>query len=557
MPSKNICLLATVLLITFFIYLPAAGGPYLSDDYPNLVNNHKILLQEITLKTIKEAAFSSSSSLLGRPLSMLSFTINYTLAGNKDPYFVKLINIFIHIITGIGIFILTRILLAHLINVSSRENALIQPVSLFVTTFWLLHPLHVSTVLYSVQRMTLLSAFFIIYGLISYIKLREHTVKYNRHYPLLITSLVLFTVLAFLSKENGALLPVFALLVEILVFRFYAHRDTGKFIRIFHKLSLYLPALFIISFLAFQYFTLMGETLPPHYFTIEQRLLTQARVLIHYIGWLSLLNPMPMSLYHINFELSSGLFTPPTTLISIFFIMSLLILSIVSFIKRKFLVLGFGIAWFFIGHLIESTTIPLMLMYEHRNYLPGYGILLILSFYFLKIIYTRTTSHKKVLLFSCILILPLVLTYERTQAWASDKSFVINMLEKQPGFSWAWEEAALFLSNTGNFEDAYKAAQYAQSLAPEESTHIFTEAFMRCRHEPGKSFPEPLISKLLTAAKDEKLKPIDLTRYREMINACIESEVNHGTLKGIYVIGLENKNHLFRKFSINALNVKR
>ncbi len=557
MPSKNIYLLVIVVAITFFTYLPAAGGPYLSDDYPNLVNNNKILLQEITLKTIKEAALSSSSSLFGRPLSMLSFTINYTLTGNKDPYFVKLTNIFIHIITGIGIFILTRILLAHLITISSRENELIQPVSLFATTFWLLHPLYVSTVLYSVQRMTLLSAFFIIYGLITYIKLREHTVKYNRHYPLLITSLVLFTALAFLSKESGALLPVFALLVEISVFRFQAHRDAGKFIKIIHKLSLYLPALFIVSYLAFKYFTLMGETIPPHYFTSEQRLLTQARVLIHYIGWLSLLNPMPMSLYHVDFELSTGLFTPPTTLISIFFIMSLLIISIVSFIKRKFLILSFGLAWFFIGHMIESTTIPLTLMYEHRNYLPGYGILLILSFYYLKIIYTRTDSQKKALLISCILILPLVLTYERTQAWKNDKSFVINMLEKQPSFSWAWEEAALFLSTRSNFKEAYKAAQYAQTLAPEESTHVFTEAFMRCRHEPEKSFPEPLISKLLTAVKSEKLKPIDLTRYRDMINTCIWSEVNHETLKEIYVIGLENKNHLFRKFSINALNVKR
>jgi hypothetical protein len=148
------------------------------------------------------------------------------------------------------------------------------------------------------------------------------------------------------------------------------------------------------------------------------------------------------------------------------------------------------------------------------------------------------------------------LTYERTQAWASDKSFVINMLEKQPGFSWTWEEAALFLSNAGDFEEAYKAAQYAQDLNPEESTHIFTEAFMRCRHEPEKSFPDALVSKLLAAARNEKLKPIELTRYREMINSCFESEVNRGRLKEIYVIGLENNNYLFRKFSMAALNAK-
>ena len=80
---------------------------------------------------------------------------------------------------------------------------------------------------------------------------------------------------------------------------------------------------------------------------------------------------------------------------------------------------------------------------------------------------------------------------------------------------------------------------------------------MHCRHEPDKSIPEPLITKLLTAAKDEKLKPIDLTRYRDMINTCTGSEVNRETLQEIYVTGLENKNHLFQKFSMAALNVKR
>jgi len=549
--------LGAVIVITFLTYLPAAGGPYQSDDYPNLVENHKLILEEITLTTIKEAAFSSSSSLFGRPLSMLTFTINYTIAGDKDPYLIKLTNIIIHIITGLMIFIISRMILGRLLPANSKDNNLVLPVSLFVTTFWLLHPLYVSTVLYSVQRMTMLSAFFTMTGLITYIKLREHTIKYNQYYPWLITSLILFTALAFLSKENGALLPVFALLIEITIFRFQAHKDTGKLIKIIHKLSLYLPALFIVSFLAFKYFTLMGDFSPPHYFTPDQRLLSQTRALIHYIGWLSLLNPMPMSLYHMDFELSTGLFSPPTTLISTLLISFLLIICVVSITRRKHLILGFGLAWFFIGHMIESTTIPLILMYEHRNYLPGFGILLILSFYFLKTIYAGINNQKKILLFSCILILPLFLTYERAQAWVSENSLVINMLKKRPGFSWTWEEAALFMSKAGNHEEAYKSIQQAQALAPEEPTHIFTEAFLRCRHETEKGFPEQLIPKLFTAATTVKLKPNDLTRYANMINACFHSEVNHEILKEIYTIGLKNDNHSFRKFSSDALSLKR
>ena len=557
MSSLHKILLGVVLAITFVIYLPAAGGPYQSDDYPNLVENQKILLEEITLTTIKEAAFSSSSSLFGRPISMLTFTINYTIAGDKDPYLIKLTNIIIHIITGIFIFIMTRMLLGHLLPVNTKDNILIIPVSLFVTAFWLLHPLYVSTVLYSVQRMTMLSALFTAIGLIAYIKLREQTIQYNRYFPCLITSLVLFTTLAFLSKENGALLPVFALLIEITIFRFQTHKNTGKLIPIIHKLSLFLPALFIIAYLVFKFFTLMGDFSPPHYFTPEQRLLTQPRALIHYIGWLALLNPMPMSLYHMDFELSTGLLSPVTTLMSILFVTFLLIICIATIVKRKYLIPGFGLAWFFIGHLIESTTIPLILIYEHRNYLPGFGILLILSFYFLKTLYAGIHNQKKIILLSGILVLPMLLTYERAQTWVSENSLVIDMLQKRPGFSWTWEEAALFMSKAGNHEEAYKSIYRAQELAPEEPTHIFTEAFLRCRHEPDKTIPEALIQKLLTAVTTVKLKPNDLTRYANMINTCFHSEVNHEILKEIYTKGLKNNNLSLRKFSSDALSLKR
>ena len=37
---------------------------------------------------------------------------------------------------------------------------------------------------------------------------------------------------------------------------------------------------------------------------------------------------------------------------------------------------SFGIAWFLIGHGMESTFLPLEIVHEHRNYLPLFGILL-------------------------------------------------------------------------------------------------------------------------------------------------------------------------------------
>ena len=45
--------------------------------------------------------------------------------------------------------------------------------------------------------------------------------------------------------------------------------------------------------------------------------------------------------------------------------------------SRRFPLAAFGIAWFLIGHSLESTFIPLELVHEHRNYLPLFGMLLL------------------------------------------------------------------------------------------------------------------------------------------------------------------------------------
>ena len=39
--------------------------------------------------------------------------------------------------------------------------------------------------------------------------------------------------------------------------------------------------------------------------------------------------------------------------------------------------LAFGIAWFLVGHSIESTVFSLELYFEHRNYFPGVGLFLL------------------------------------------------------------------------------------------------------------------------------------------------------------------------------------
>lgn len=81
--------------------------------------------------------------------------------------------------------------------------------------FWVLHPYFVSTTLYIVQRMAQLTTLFSLLGIIGYLKGRFLLDKRPIvSYVTMTLSIGLGTLLATLSKENGALLPLLLLVIE-------------------------------------------------------------------------------------------------------------------------------------------------------------------------------------------------------------------------------------------------------------------------------------------------------------------------------------------------------
>ena len=130
--------------VIFLLYYPGTGGPYILDDLARLTANTKLKLTDLSLPAIYAAAFSEKSGILYRPIAMISFSLNYYIAGNTDAYSIKLTNIFIHILTTCGIFLLTIGLLRRAGIADDRRRWW---TALFITALWALHPLHVSTVL--------------------------------------------------------------------------------------------------------------------------------------------------------------------------------------------------------------------------------------------------------------------------------------------------------------------------------------------------------------------------------------------------------------------------
>lgn len=370
----------SVLLLTFAVYHPGLSGPFIFDDWPGVVQDEHIRLNDLDFWSLKQAAFSGTSGMLGRPVSMLSFALNYYAAG-MSSYSFKLVNVFIHLANGIGVYVMTCLLLGanqQRIQPSLSEGH-IQWVSLMVAAAWLLHPLNLTGVLYVVQRMASLSSFFMIWGIVFYLLGRKRLYEGSGGKLFVPAALLIFTFLAVFSKENGALLPLLVLIVEVVFFGFKTARPTDRnlLVAIF-GLFVLIPAAVALVFLA-RHPDWLLNVYSMREFSLSERLLTETRVLWIYLKMIVVPTPQELGIFHDDIALSRSFVDPIGTLISAVGLAALLGAS--WLFRKRLPILSFGLQFYFAGHIMESTLIPLEIAYEHRNYLPMYGILLPLFYY--------------------------------------------------------------------------------------------------------------------------------------------------------------------------------
>ena len=365
------------LMVCLAIYLPGLSGPLLFDDRPALTVNQLVQVSGAEFDRWRVAAFSSYSGPLRRPLAMLSFAANHAVAGTFSPVGLKAVNLGIHLAIATLLFSLFRRVLGALeIGRDSQVRCLIAFVAASV---WLLHPLHVSTVLYAVQRMAQLATLFAVAGLWVFVRYRQQWVERGASAGELVAAalwLLLLTVLAALSKESGALLPWLLMVMEVCVFRGrWAGRPNAP-LRVAGWGILLLPVVAVVLL----YLTnpqVLERAYAGREFTLVERLLTQARVLWRYLGWLCLPNINDMGFQHDDIPLSTSLLRPFSTLVAV---CAWLVVVPVAFLsRRRYPLLLLAVLFFLVGQSMESSVIPLEMVYEHRNYLPGIFVCLALA----------------------------------------------------------------------------------------------------------------------------------------------------------------------------------
>ncbi len=368
-------LLLAVLLATALVYAPGLSGGWLFDDYPNIVDNNSVQLQQVSISSLSGAALSSPASVFKRPLASLSFAANY-LADGLDPFGWKLANLLIHLLNGVLLFVFTRQLLRLLPDSPDQPSA--GTLAALVTGAWLLLPINLTGVLYVVQRMTSMANVFVLLGLVGYLAGRRRMLAGRPGLVWCWASLVGGVLVGMTAKETAVMLPLYALLLEWLVFGF--RRSVAPDAQPRHDrrlIALYLLVLVLplLAGLAWQLPQLLDPTSwATRDFTLTSRLLSEARIVPAYIAWCLLPLPHWLSFYHDDVIVSQGLLQPPTTLAGLLLIAGLLGLAFC--LRRRHPRWTLGIGLFFAAHLLTGTILPLELVYEHRNYFASYGLLL-------------------------------------------------------------------------------------------------------------------------------------------------------------------------------------
>jgi protein O-mannosyl-transferase len=357
---------AVLLALTVGVYWPGLQGGFMFDDYPNIVTNPSIQIQSLSPTALSEIISSGGTGVLGRPLSMISFALNHAASG-LNPFSFKIVNLGLHLFNGILIFWLARALLRQIDPAASGM------LPVWVAAAWLLHPINLTPVLHVVQRMTELSTLFTLAGLLLYLHLR---VSPSQSVPLRVagwTGVLTLWLIGFLGKESAVLAPLFALLIELFVLH---QRGNDKPICVLCRLAglgLFVAAVAaVIAHIGIAAFS--PEAFRYRDFSMSERVMTELRVLWFYVQLILLPAPSSFGLFHDDIAISRGWLSPWTTLAATIGWV-IVLAGLIKYARRAPLV-AFGIAWFLVGHLLESTILALELVHEHRNYLPAFGLLL-------------------------------------------------------------------------------------------------------------------------------------------------------------------------------------
>ncbi len=534
--------LPALLTLAAIVYSPGLHGPWLFDDYPNILENAVVRLEVLGAASLWQSAFGGQGAgPFGRPLAYLSFALDaYRAGGTGSAFPFKLTNLFIHAVNVVLVWLLAGAIARRLPRLPH-----VPVFALGVAVLFALHPIMLSSVLYVVQRMTSLAATFSLAALLCWLRARQCTTTVaadaasTSAHPVQVASAAnrvnvgaartaawllaggVFFLLGIFTKENAVLTLPLALLLDATLYA--SARPWCWWGRLAPR------ARWALLGLAAVVTALVLTTAAQHFaggyaarsFTLAERLLTEARVLWFYLGLIFLPRIDAFGLHHDDIALSTGWLAPWTTLPAV--IGLALLLGVGLWALRRQPLLAIGILWFLIGHSLESSFIPLEIAHEHRNYLPALGPYMLLAGGFC-IIWQRAPRRQAALLAVLLVAVLAGTTTLRASQWRDDLSFSQYEVAHHPDSARARNDLASDLARLGDFSGAQREAGAAVRIDPIEVGYRINLAnLVLAQGAELTADAQATIESLLTERPLSAFGTLAFKRYA----ACIDTRCKH------------------------------
>lgn len=435
-------LLASLAIVTAVAYYPSFSVWFFLDDF-------RIILENPALQDAWNPLAVWEFSRM-RAVASWTMAVNYTVHGDS-VFGYHLVNFLIHLGAGAASAWLVHGLLRSP-ALSGRHEPWMRWIPWLVVAIFLLHPLQTQAVTYIVQRYTSLMAMFYLLSMAAFVGAR---IKASP--PLCVLSLVTL-VLAFFCKQSAATLPLALILIELLFFRQLGAKAWSMVVSTALALALTLGWL-----LTLPVFDIQGLTRETLEISRVDYLATQMEVLWRYLGLFFLVGQQRLEY---DLAVASG-FSELRTIL--FALGHLALIATGLALWRRLPLVAFGILFFYLAHLIESSYLPIIdVAFEHRNYLPLTGLALAIAFGLAWLCHRLTRYRLGVVITLGLIATLAVHTHARNTLWSDPIAFLQHETTVAPDSHRAWTSLGKELMREGRFRQALSALETAFEIARDD-----------------------------------------------------------------------------------------
>ena len=494
---KRFIILLGFFLLAFAIFGKSLGNDFVDFDDGLLIFENPII-QEISVWSLKQA-FTTYDPELYVPLTMISYQIDHLLWG-MNPFGFHLTNLVLHTMNALLVTVFIQLLMR-------RSPYHLLPV--LCGLLFLVHPLHTEAVAWASARKDVLSSFFFLLSVCSYLQWREREKKEERSGKLLYSFSIFAFALGLLAKVSIIMLPVILLLIEWLQGR--SLREKTLWIE---KIPyIFLSVLFGIAALGGK----QGNS-----GLLFEKILIGCKATVFYITklfWptgLSVLYPYTENISITNADLFiSFTIVVVTVIVCLFFVISPSPYPSLKGGEALRRILPFCI-FFFLVTLTPSFTNfakgkdilrDVYFASDRYAYLPSIGIFFVIGLFSHWMM--RKVHMKYAPALFAVIILPLsVLSYQQARVWKNTETLFTTVIRHYPNSHLAYSNLGTIAFNKGDFAQAADYYEKSLEIRPNSA------AYFNLGNMLGKIGEIPQAMKMYHKAIEQK--PTDYEAYANL-----------------------------------------